>query len=67
MSPCLYESGTELFIFKDLKGDVYDSLYSTASTPTNLTEIEIKYAEGNEYYYSNDFIQAKQKFLEIIQ
>ncbi|MCC6253572.1 MAG: T9SS type A sorting domain-containing protein, partial [Ignavibacteriaceae bacterium] len=67
MSPCLFESGTELFIFKDLKGDVYDSLYSTASTPTNLTEIEIKYAEGNEYYYSNDFIQAKQKFLEIIQ
>jgi len=67
LSPCLYSRGSNLLLFTTPMGEVFDTVYSDAVTPTGLTEIETKYSEANEFYYTNQFTQAKQKFLEIIQ
>ena len=67
MTPCLYTKGTQFILFTNQQGEVFDTVYSDAVTPTDLTEIEIKYSEANELYYSNQFTPAKQKFSEIVQ
>ncbi len=48
-------------------GEVYDTLYSTGNTAAGLSDIEILYATANNYYYNNQYPQAKQVYEGIIQ
>lgn len=67
IEPCTYDEGGGILILANSKGEVYDTIYSSGETPSELTEIESRYAAANEYYYNNQYTQAKQEYASIIE
>ena len=65
--PCTYSESGGILILATSKGEVYDTIYATGDTPTELTDLESRYATANEYYYNNNYSQAKQEYEGIIQ
>ncbi|NWG28466.1 MAG: T9SS type A sorting domain-containing protein, partial [Ignavibacteriaceae bacterium] len=65
--PCTYSQGEAELILANSKGVVYDTVYSTGNTATGLSDIESRYATANNYYYNNQYNQAKQEYESIIQ
>ena len=65
--PCTYSQGEAELILANSKGEVYDTLYSTGNTATGLSDIESRYAAANNYFYINQYNQAKQEYEGIIQ
>jgi len=65
--PCTYSQGAVELILTSSKGEVYDTVYSTGKVASNLTDIESRYAIANDFYYHNQYSQAKQEYEGIIQ
>ncbi len=66
--PCIFSPGSGELILADSYGEAYDTLYSTGEVPpSDLPEIETRYASANNYYYHNQYSQAKQEYDWIIQ
>lgn len=65
--PCTYSQGEAELILANSKGEVYDTVYSTGNTAFGLSDIESRYATANNYYYNNQYNQAKQEYEGIIQ
>jgi len=65
--PCTYGQGETELILVDSKGEVFDTVYSTGNSASNLTDLESRYATANEYFYSSQYSQAKQEYEGIIQ
>ncbi|MBV6418876.1 MAG: hypothetical protein DAHOPDDO_00086 [Ignavibacteriaceae bacterium] len=64
---CTYgEAGMEL-VLNDSRGVAYDTIYSTGNTASGLSDIKTRYATANNYYYHNQYTQAKQEYEVIIQ
>jgi uncharacterized protein (TIGR03790 family) len=65
--PCTYtEVGSALFLVNS-KGEVYDTVYASGEAPSELTDIESRYAAANEYYYNNQYPETKQEYESIIE
>jgi len=65
--PCTYSQGSAELLLANSKGEVYDTVYSTGNTATGLSDIESRYAAANNYFYNNQYNQAKQEYEGIIQ
>jgi hypothetical protein len=65
--PCTYSEVGSALLLANSKGVVYDTVYASGETPSELTDIESRYAAANEYYYNNNFPQAKQEYQGIIE
>jgi uncharacterized protein (TIGR03790 family) len=65
--PCLFDEGETELILTNSKGIVYDTVYSTGITSSDTSDIETRYAIANDYYYHNQYLQAKQEYEGIIQ
>lgn len=67
IEPCTYDEGGGILILANSKGEVYDTVYVNGEAPLELTDIELRYSAANEYYYNNNYSQAKQEYESIIQ
>jgi len=65
--PCTYDYGETELILVDSRNQIYDTVYSTGVTASNLTDIESSYATAYEYYCNNQFLEAKLEYEGIIQ
>jgi parallel beta-helix repeat protein len=65
--PCTYSQGGGMLLMTGSGGEVYDTVYSSSTAPSELTDIESRYAAANEYYYNHQYSQAKQEYSGIIQ
>ncbi len=45
-----------------MKGEAYDTVYSTGEMASGLSDIESRYAIANDFYYHNQYSQAKQEY-----
>jgi parallel beta-helix repeat protein len=65
--PCTYTEIGSALLLANSQGEVYDTVYSSGEAPSELTDIESRYAAANEHYYNNQYTQAKQEYESIIE
>lgn len=65
--PCTYSQGEEMLLLTTSSGEVYDTVYSSGEAPSELTDLQSRYASANEYYYNHQYTEAKQEYSGIIQ
>ncbi len=63
---CNYGSGGQALLLSETNGDIIDTVYSSGSVTGSLSPVEALYSQANQYYYNNQFAEAKPIFNQII-
>ena len=65
--PCTFSPSEDFIILATKEGNTIDTIRSSGIAPNGLTDLQSRYRDASEYYYNNQYSQAKLEYEGIIQ